>query len=60
MSNVRFEIEGSTAVVTIDQSAITVQFQKRAHNPYLLKAGFDRKRAHVPWLGGRRLRFVFG
>jgi hypothetical protein len=50
----------ATAVVTIDQNAITVQFQKRAHNPYLLKAGFDRKRARIPWLGGRRLQFVFG
>ncbi|MDA0812696.1 MAG: transposase [Verrucomicrobia bacterium] len=50
----------ATAVVTIDQSAITIQFQKRAHNPYLLKAGFDRKRTRIPWLGGRRLQFVFG
>ena len=50
----------ATAVVTIDQSAITVQFQKRAHNPYLLKAGFDRKRTRIPWFGGRCLQFVFG
>jgi hypothetical protein len=50
----------ATAIVTIDQSAITVQFQKRAHNPYLLEAGFDRKRTRIPWLGGRRLNFVFG
>ena len=28
----------ATAVVTIDSSTITVQFQKRAHNPHLLEA----------------------
>lgn len=50
----------ATAVVTVDPSAITVHFQKRAHNPYLLEAGFDRKSTQVPWLGGRRLRLVFG
>ena len=50
----------ATAVVTIDPSTITVRFQKRAHNPYLLDIGFDRKRTRVPWLGGRRLHFVFG
>ena len=50
----------ATAVVTIDSAAITVQFQKRAHNPHLLKAGFDRKRTRVPWLGDRRLHLVFG
>lgn len=50
----------ATAVVTINASTITVQFQKRAHNPYLLEAGFDRKRTRVPWLDGRRLQFLFG
>jgi len=50
----------ATAVVTIDSSAITVKFQKRAHNPHLREAGFDRKRTHVPWLGGRRLRLILG
>ncbi len=50
----------ATAVVTIDSSTITVQFQKRAHNPHLLEAGFDRKRTRVPWLGGRHLQLVFG
>ena len=50
----------ATAVVTIDSSTITVQFQKRAHNPHLLEAGFDRKRTRVPWLGGRHLQLIFG
>jgi hypothetical protein len=50
----------ATALVTIDKSAIEVCFQKRAHNPLLLAAGFDRVDQRVPWLGGKRLRLVFG
>ncbi|MGE3773732.1 MAG: transposase [Gammaproteobacteria bacterium] len=50
----------ASASVTIDASAIVVRFQKRAHNPYLLAAGFDRKRVRIPWLGNRRLQLVFG
>jgi hypothetical protein len=50
----------AAASVTIDASTITVRFQKRAHNPYLLAAGFDRKRARIPWLGNRSLQLVFG
>jgi hypothetical protein len=37
-----------------------VKFQKRAHNPLLIAAGFDRTDVVIPWLGGRRLRLVFG
>lgn len=50
----------AAAVVTVERAAITVRFQKRAHNPYLLEAGFDRKQTRVPWLGNRRLDLVFG
>ncbi len=50
----------ATARVTIEDSSITVRFQKRAHNPHLLAAGFARKRIRVPWLGNRPLRLVFG
>ena len=50
----------ATAVVSIEPRDITVRFQKRAHNPYLLEAGFERKQIRVPWLGGRRLRLQFG
>jgi hypothetical protein len=50
----------ASATVTIDKSDIVVRFQKRAHNPYLLAAGFDRKRTRIPWLGNRRLQLVFG
>jgi len=50
----------ATALVTIDQSDITVRFQKRAHNPFLLDAGFDEKRVRIPWLDNRHLKLVFG
>jgi hypothetical protein len=37
-----------------------VRFQKRADNPLLVAAGFDTTDTVIPWLGGKRLRFVFG
>jgi transposase len=50
----------ATAAIHISGHEIVVRFQKRAHNPLLLAAGFDQTEAKVPWLGRRRLRFVFG
>lgn len=50
----------ATAAVTIAKKDITVRFQKRAHNPLLLAAGFDKTDLKVPWLGGKRLRLVLG
>lgn len=50
----------ATAMVTIGDRDITVRFQKRAHNPFLIGAGFDRKEVKVPWLGRKRLVLLFG
>jgi transposase len=50
----------AAALIDIGEQDITVHFQKRAHNPYLLAAGLDRQRTRIPWLGGRRLALVFG
>jgi len=50
----------ATATVDISAEAITVRFQKRAHNPLLLNGGFDKKQVKVPWLDNRPLRLVFG
>lgn len=50
----------SSAVIDIGARDIEVHFQKRAHNPYLLNAGFDKTEQAIPWLGRKRLRFVFG
>jgi len=50
----------ATAKVTINDRDIVVRFQKRAHNPMLVDAGFAETNVAVPWLGHRHLRFVFG
>lgn len=49
----------ATATLEIDERTIWVHYQKRAHNPLLLAAGFDKTEVRVPWLG-KRLRFAFG
>jgi len=48
------------ADVEIKDSGIVVRYQKRAHNPLLIAAGFDTTEVAIPWLGRKRLRLVFG
>jgi hypothetical protein len=50
----------ATALIGIDERNIVVRFQKRAHNPLLLAAGFNNLEVKVPWLANRRLIFIFG
>jgi hypothetical protein len=50
----------ASAQLQVSERDILVRFQKRAHNPYLLAAGFDRTEVRVPWLGHKRLQLVFG
>jgi hypothetical protein len=50
----------ATADITITEAQVVVKFQKRAHNPFLLAGGFDQTDVVIPWLGGKRLRLVFG
>ena len=50
----------ATAKVKITESEIVVRYQKRAHNPLLVAAGFDRTETVISWLGGKRLQLVFG
>ena len=50
----------ATAKVKITESEIVVRYQKRAHNPLLVAAGFERTETVIPWLGGKRLQLVFG
>jgi len=50
----------ASATVSIGPQKVQVQFQKRAHNPLLLGAGFGQTDVAIPWLGGRRLRLLFG
>jgi hypothetical protein len=50
----------ATADITITEGQIVVKYQKRAHNPLLIAGGFDQTDVVIPWLGGKRLRLVFG
>ena len=50
----------ATASVHISENEILVRFQKRAHNPLLIAAGFHETDIRVPWLGSKRLQFIFG
>jgi hypothetical protein len=50
----------ATAAITITNAELQVRFQRRAHNPLLLAAGFDQIDVAIPWLSKKRLRFVFG
>jgi len=54
------DLVDATAQVTITEQEIEVRFQKRAHNPLLLAAGFDKTDVPIPWLDEKRLRLVFG
>lgn len=49
----------ATATLEIDSDSIRVHYQRRAHNPLLMAAGFAKANVRVPWLG-KRLQFVFG
>jgi hypothetical protein len=51
-----FDLPGK---VTICEDAITVQFARRSHNPFLIAAGFADEQVQVPWLGNKYLNFRF-
>lgn len=50
----------ATANITIDERDVVVQYQKRAHNPLLVAAGFANSATRIPWLGRKTLQFQFG
>jgi hypothetical protein len=54
------DLVDATARVEITAKEIYVYYQKRAHNPLLLAAGFDKSNVRIPWLGNRRLHLIFG
>jgi len=49
----------ATATVIIRQKDITVRFQKRTQNPFLIAADFDKIAIPVPWLTKKNLQFFF-
>ena len=50
----------ASAQVHIGAGDIEVRFHKRAHNPYLLSAEFDKTDQVIPWLAKKHLRLAFG
>jgi hypothetical protein len=54
------DLVDASAGVTITGNDVEVRFQKRAHNPLLVAAGFEKTESAVPWLGNKRLRLIFG
>ena len=50
----------ATGTVIITEKEILLRFQKRAHNPLLIAADFDKINIPIPWLGGKRLQLIFG
>jgi hypothetical protein len=50
----------ATANIEIDARAVSVHFQKRAHNPLLIAAGYAKTDIRIPWLGNKRLQLQFG
>lgn len=54
------DVVDATGYVVIREEEIIVKFQKRAHNPYLLASDFHNLSTPIPWLGGKKLRLIFG
>jgi hypothetical protein len=54
------DLINASATNTMEEEAIVVRFQRRAHNPLLVAGGFAQTNVAIPWLGGKRLRLVFG
>ena len=50
----------ASARVTLTESEVIVRFQKRAHHPMLLAAGFQDTAVRVPWWNGKRLKIALG
>jgi len=46
-------------VIRTTRDEVIVRFEKRSHNPIPREAALDQAPTPIPWLGGRRIRFVF-
>jgi len=41
-------------MIRLSEREVVVRFQRRAHNPLLLAAGFGETDVAIPWLGKKR------
>lgn len=54
------DIIDMTATVCVTDQKILIKFQKKAHNPILMNAGFHQTDCQIGWWGNRHLQFQFG
>ncbi len=50
----------AVAEVSLTEGEVCVRFQKRAHTPLRVAAGFAKETSKIPWLGNKGLRLIFG
>ena len=50
----------ATANISITEKDVAVNFQKRAHNPLLIAANFDKIVTPIPWLNNKKLHILLG
>lgn len=50
----------ATATIHINENKVIVKFQKRAHNPFLIKSDLYKGDCIIPWWNGHKLEFQFG
>lgn len=48
-----------SATVHVSDQEVTVCFDKRAHNPYLVASGLTDQTVLMPWFGHKSLSFAF-
>jgi hypothetical protein len=48
-----------SAKVQVEQEAVVVTLDKRAHNPYLVASGLADQPTPMPWFGGKLLQILF-
>ena len=53
------DLVNATAAIQLTDTEIQGRFQRRAHNPLLIAAGFDETEVAIPGLNKKRLRFIF-
>jgi len=54
------DLVNATAQVAITENDISIHMQKRAHNPFLITAGFHKTDIPISWLAHKRLHIVLG
>jgi len=48
------------AKITVGKDDIVIRYPLRAHSPVLRSAGLDKVAPSIPWLGNRKLKFLWG